>query len=117
MTEIVLQGSDFGEMTMLLPLLAQLSKDDRWFAWIAPPTSLPKSLLVAAGIDLKKVMLLQPDQTHSTYQLACQALKAGTCHAVISWPGVLSNEELAGLEDAAANGKSHGIVIRDRRLC
>ncbi len=116
-TEIVLQGSDFGEMTMLLPLLAQLSKDDRWFAWIAPPTALPKSLLEAAGIDLKKVMLLQPDQSHSTYQLACQALKAGTCHAVISWPGVLSNEELAGLEDAAANGKSHGIVIRDRRLC
>ncbi|MDO6563467.1 SulA-like leucine-rich domain-containing protein [Amphritea sp. 1_MG-2023] len=115
-TEIVLQGSDLGQMTMLLPLLAQLSKDDRWFAWIAPPASLPKNLLEAAGIDLKKVMLLQPDQNHSTYQLACQALKAGTCHAVISWPGILSNEELTGLEDAALNGQSHGIVIRDRRL-
>ncbi|MDX2424311.1 MAG: SulA-like leucine-rich domain-containing protein [Amphritea sp.] len=115
-TEIVLQGSDVGQMTMLLPLLAQLSKDDRWFAWIAPPASLPKSLLEAAGIDLKKVMLLQPDQSHSTYQLACQALKAGTCHAVISWPGSLSNDQLTGLEDAAVNGNSHGIVIRDRQL-
>lgn len=114
-TEIVLQNSDFEQMTMLLPLLAQLSNDDRWFAWIAPPTTLPKDLLEAAGIDLNKVMLLQPDQGHSTYQLACQALKAGTCHAVISWPGALSNAELSGLEDAAENGQSHGIVIRDRR--
>lgn len=115
-TEIVLHGSDFGQMTMLLPLLAQLSKDDRWFAWIAPPASLPKNLLEAAGIDLKKIMLLQPDHSHSTYQLACQALKAGTCHAVISWPGVLSNEELTDLEAAALNGNSHGIVIRERQL-
>ena len=115
-TEIVLQSSDFEQMTMLLPLLAQLSNDDRWFAWIAPPATLPKALLEAAGIDLNKVMLLQPDQGHSTYQLACQALKAGTCHAVISWPGSLSDAELCGLEDAAQNGQSHGIVIRDRRL-
>ena len=115
-TEIVLQSSDFEQMTMLLPLLAQLSNDDRWFAWIAPPATLPKALLEAAGIDLNKVMLLQTDQGHSAYQLACQALKAGTCHAVISWPGALSDAELSGLEDAAHNGQSHGIVIRDRRL-
>ena len=59
-------------------------------------------------------MLLQPDANHSTYQLACQALKAGTCHAVITWPGMLSNEQLSGLEHAAEHGASHGIVIRDR---
>ncbi|GGK82936.1 cell division inhibitor SulA [Amphritea balenae] len=115
-TEIVLQSSNFEQMTMLLPLLAQLSKDDRWFAWIAPPATLPKDLLEAAGIDLNKIMLLQPDQSHSTYQLACQALTAGTCHAVISWPGSLTNEQLHGLEAAASNGQSHGIVIRDRQL-
>lgn len=114
-TEIVLQDEDFGQMSMLLPLLAQLSKDDRWFAWIAPPKTLPKALLEAAGIDLNKVMLLQPDQSHSTYDLACQALKAGTCHAVITWPGSLSDAEFDGLESAARNGQSHGIVVRGRR--
>ncbi|WP_432473883.1 cell division inhibitor SulA [Amphritea sp. HPY] len=113
-TEIVLQNNDFEQMTMLLPLLAQLSKDDRWFAWIAPPATLPKALLEAAGIDLNKVMLLQPDQNHSTYDLACQALQAGTCHAVITWPGMLNNQELKNLESAALNGASHGIVIRGR---
>jgi cell division inhibitor SulA len=113
-TEIVLQNSDVEQMTMLLPLLAQLSKDDRWFAWIAPPATLPKALLEAAGIDLNKIMLLQPDQNHSTYDLACQALQAGTCHAVITWPGQLDKEELTDLEAAARNGESHGILIRGR---
>lgn len=113
-TEIVMHNNDFDQLTMLLPLLAQLSRDDRWFAWIAPPSSLPKALLTAAGIDLNKIMLLQPDASHSTYDLARQALKAGTCHAVITWPGMLSNEQLSGLENAAERGASHGIVIRDR---
>ncbi|WP_243431760.1 cell division inhibitor SulA [Aliamphritea spongicola] len=113
-TEIVMHNNDFDQLTMLLPLLAQLSRDDRWFAWIAPPSSLPKALLSAAGIDLNKIMLLQPDASHTTYDLACQALQAGTCHAVITWPGMLSNEQLNGLENAAEHGASHGIVIRDR---
>ncbi len=115
-TEIVLQNGNFEQMSMLLPLLAQLSKDDRWFAWIAPPSTLPKTLLEAAGVDLKKVMLLQPDPAHSVYDLARQALQAGTCHAVISWPGSLSDQELCGLELAANCGESHGIIIRSRNV-
>ncbi len=114
-TEIVLHDDDLTHMPMLLPLLAQLSRDDRWFVWVAPPVVLPKALLADAGIDLSKVILLKPDDNHSVYDLSCQALKAGTCHAVITWPGYLSEDELEGLESAARSGESHGIVIRRRQ--
>lgn len=114
-TEIVVKDDNFSNIPMLMPLLAQLSRDDRWFVWIAPPVLLPKHLLIEAGIDLSKVILLNPDNKHSTYELAQQALSTGTSHAVISWPGYLSEEELSGLESAAKEGQSHGIVIRRRQ--
>ncbi|MCP4598207.1 SulA-like leucine-rich domain-containing protein [Neptuniibacter sp.] len=113
-TEIVVQGDDFN-MPMLMPLLAQLSQDNRWFVWIAPPVLLPKQLLMEAGVDLNKVILLNPNSKHSTFALAKQALSTGTSHAVISWPGYLSDDELNDLESAAKQGQSHGIVIRRRQ--
>ncbi|WP_231867936.1 cell division inhibitor SulA [Neptuniibacter marinus] len=114
-TEIVVQNNNFSNIPMLMPLLAQLSQDDRWFVWIAPPVLLPKQLLADAGIDLNKVILLNPDNKHSTFALAKQALSTGTSHSVISWPGYLSEKELNELENAAKQGQSHGIVIRRRQ--
>ncbi|MDO6513180.1 MULTISPECIES: cell division inhibitor SulA [unclassified Neptuniibacter] len=114
-TEIVVQNNNFSNIPMLMPLLAQLSQDDRWFVWIAPPVLLPKQLLADAGIDLNKVILLNPDNKHSTFALAKQALSTGTSHSVISWPGYLSERELNELENAAKQGQSHGIVIRRRQ--
>lgn len=115
MTEIVVQDENFSNIPMLMPLLAQLSQDDRWFVWIAPPVLLPKELLIEAGIDLNKVILLNPDSKHSTFELAKQALSTGTSHAVISWPGYLHDEEYNDLENAAKKGQSHGIIIRRRQ--
>ncbi|MCJ8338578.1 MAG: LexA family transcriptional regulator [Pseudomonadales bacterium] len=113
-TEIITSDEQAANLTMLLPLLATLSKDDRWFAWVSPPKNLPKSLLAEAGIALDKIMLLYPDEQNSALNLAKKALSAGTCHAVISWSGVLSEHELANLEHSAKLGASHGIVIRRR---
>ncbi|SIS58450.1 cell division inhibitor SulA [Neptunomonas antarctica] len=113
-TEIVTQSGDLNDMPLLMPLLAQLSYENRWFAWISPPLHLPRSLLLDAGIDLKKVILLYPDEHHSVLQLAKKALSAGTCHAVISWADEISEHEIKSLEQSAQQGSSNGILIRRR---
>jgi len=113
-TEIITSDEEPSNLAMLLPLLATLSKDDRWFAWISPPKNLPKSILESAGIALDKVMLLYPDEQNSALKLAKKALSAGTCHAVISWGADLSEHEMSNLEQSARVGASHGILIRKR---
>jgi len=113
-TEIITSTEEPSNFAMLLPLLATLSTDERWFAWVSPPKNLPKSLLKEAGIALDKVMLLYPDDHYSALKLAKKALSSGTCHAVISWSGELSEHELANLELSARQGASHGILIRQR---
>ncbi|MFT6915958.1 MAG: cell division inhibitor SulA [Motiliproteus sp.] len=113
-TQIIMQDEDEYNFQLLMPLLAQLSRDDRWFAWIAPPLKLPKRWLLEAGIDINKIMMLQPRGSHDTLALARKALATGTCHAVISWPGQISQEQLQQLEQAAQTGSSHAIVIQPR---
>lgn len=113
-TEIVTGSGELNDIPLLIPLLAQLSHEDRWFAWIAPPTNLPRSLLESAGIDLNKIILLYPDAQHSVLQLAKKALSAGTCHAVISWAEQISEHEIKNLEQSAKEGRSNGILIRRR---
>lgn len=113
-TEIILQDEDEYNFQLLMPLLAQLSQDNRWFAWIAPPKKMPKKWLLEAGIDIKKIMVLQPSEGNSALDLAEKALSTGTCHAVISWPGVLKNDELTQLQKAAKKGLSHAILVRPR---
>ena len=114
-TEIVTSSSgELNDIPLLMPLLAQLSHEDRWFAWISPPVNLPRALLQDAGIDLNKVILLYPDAQHSVLQLAKKALSAGTCHAVISWAEEISEHEIKNLEQSAQQGRSNGILIRRR---
>ncbi|WP_242521763.1 cell division inhibitor SulA [Motiliproteus sp. SC1-56] len=114
LTEIILADEDEYNFQLLMPLLAQLSRDDRWFAWIAPPLKLPKAWLLQAGIDINKIILLQPSGSHSALKLARRALETGTCHAVISWPGDLRQQDREELEAAARHGQSHAILVRPR---
>ena len=111
-TEIIMRGEAWSNLQLLLPLLAQLSHDQRWLAWVAPPKLLPKAQLQAAGFDLNKIILLQPDAQHDTMSLAKQALKSGTCHAVISWFGSLADDQLNDLALAAEAGNSQAFLVR-----
>ena len=111
-TEIIMRGEAWNNVQMLLPLLAQLSHDQRWLAWVAPPKLLPKAQLKAAGFDLNKIILLKPDAQHDTMSLAHQALKSGTCHAVVSWFGALADDQLNDLAQAAELGNSRAFLIR-----
>ena len=111
-TEIIMRGEAWNNVQTLLPLLAQLSHDQRWLAWVAPPKLLPKAQLRAAGFDLDKIILLKPDAQHDTMSLAQQALKSGTCHAVISWFGALADDQLNDLAQAAELGNSRAFLIR-----
>lgn len=113
-TEIITATTNLDDVPFLMPLLAQLSADDRWFAWIDPPKDLPKEMLIEAGIDLNKVILLHPSTKNSALDLAAKALRAGTYHAVISWQGAITENEISALEASATAGRSHGILVRTR---
>ncbi|WP_435103965.1 translesion DNA synthesis-associated protein ImuA [Arhodomonas sp. AD133] len=117
LTEILHDHSGIGELRLVLPALARLSHEGRWLAFIAPPHIPYAPALAAAGIDLSRVLLVHPRGDHNDTLWAMeQALRAGTCGAVLAWPRRVNGTGLRRLQLAAETGDTPGWLFRRETL-
>ena len=86
LTEILTPRVGVGELRLLLPTLARLARE-RWIAFVAPPYIPYAPALVRAGIDLSHVLVVHARERGDVLWSVEQALRAGTCGAVLAWPG------------------------------
>jgi cell division inhibitor SulA len=89
-TELIAQREGVGELSLLLPALATLSRDERWIAFVNPPHVPYAPALAAAGMDLSKVVVIRAAGSVETLWAMEQSLRAGACGAVIGWPGFVT---------------------------
>lgn len=115
LTEILAEDEDAAALRMTMPALARLSHTPRWLAWIAPPHIPYAPALVDMGIDLSKVLLVRPRVHGDRLWALEQALRSGTCSAVLAWPGRLDGKALRRLQLAAETGRSWGLLFRPHR--
>lgn len=113
-TEIIIAKDKADSVQLLLPMLTKLNQEKRWLAWIDPPMELLKKWQQQSGNNGNDIMVLRSSSQHSAINLCEKALAAGTCHAVILWTDLLSNDAFSKIESASAKGDSHGIVLRAR---
>lgn len=59
-TEILYPQPGLGELSLLLPCLQQLSQQERWLAWVAPPWQLNAAALANAGVDIRSILVINP---------------------------------------------------------
>jgi cell division inhibitor SulA len=113
LTELYHGQPGIGELRLLMPALARLSRQGRWVALIAPPYIPYAPALAAFGLDLKHVLLVHPKTATDGLWALEQGLRSGTCGAVLAWPRQLDQQALRRLQLAAETGKSWGILFRD----
>ncbi|MGE8179241.1 SOS-induced cell division inhibitor SulA [Pseudomonas fluorescens] len=113
-SELSLRGAAGSCLNLLAPILRELSqdKDARWLTLIAPPASLTQAWLRDAGLNRERILLLQPRGTQSAQQLACEALRLGRSHTVVSWLNPLSSSARQQLISAARTGDAQSLNIR-----
>lgn len=103
-TEILMDGAGIGELSLLLPTLAQVAEEGRGIVWVAPPHVPYAPALAAAGVTPDMCLVVNPDRKTSA-DLAWtveQALRSGACGAVLAWPGAqLDYRSLRRLQLAA----------------
>ncbi|WP_297526633.1 translesion DNA synthesis-associated protein ImuA [Thiohalobacter sp.] len=112
LTELLLPREGIGALQLLMPALAQLSREQRWTAWVAPPYIPYAPALAAAGVDLSRQLMIHPRADGDGLWALEQTLRSGTCGAVLAWPMIDDARRLRRLQLAAEAGNCWGILFR-----
>ncbi|MFA7386911.1 MAG: translesion DNA synthesis-associated protein ImuA [Thiohalobacteraceae bacterium] len=116
LTELLVSNEGVGALQLLLPALARLSQQRRWIAWVAPPYVPYRPALVAAGVDVSRLLFIHPRAGDDGLSTVEQSLRSGTCGAVLAWPMAGDGATLRRLQLAAAEGDARGVLFRPARL-
>lgn len=111
-SELSLSAARGNRLQLLGAILRDLSQSDdhRWLSLVAPPAAITHEWLRRAGIHRERVLLLHPRAHQSELELACEALRLGRSHTVISWLALAQNNRQR-LLCSAAEGRSHCLNI------
>ena len=116
LTEILPAHEGIGELRLLGPALAELSRRGLRLAWVAPPHLPYAPALAAAGIDIAKLIIVRAASRKETLWAAEQALATNACGAVLAWllvrPEGAKYAELRRLQIAAEGGRAPVFLFR-----
>ncbi|WP_444930063.1 translesion DNA synthesis-associated protein ImuA [Microbulbifer sp. SSSA002] len=104
--ELLLDQTGIGELTLLLPALANLTQSGQMVILVNPPYIPYAPALASSGICLENLLILHPRGLKDTLWAIEQSLQSGGCGALLSWQGRLSpaHKDLCRLQQAARNG-------------
>jgi hypothetical protein len=111
LTEILIEHHGMGELALIMPALAHLSRGERVIVWVAPPFIPYAPALADAGLDLKRLLIVKPGTSSDILWAAEQALRSGSSAAVVVWAEP-STRWLRRLQLAAETGSSWGVLFR-----
>jgi hypothetical protein len=112
LTEILVEREGIGELRLLLPALASVSAKSEWQAWVAPPHVPYAPALSVAGVNLKKLIVVQPQSAADSWWTAEQALRSGACSAVLAWLSMPDERRMRRLQLGAESGRAWGVLFR-----
>lgn len=114
LAEILLPHDGIGELQLLLPSLAGLTRQRRHVALIAPPYVPCVAGWAGAGLDMRQVDIVQAGSVDALWAME-QCLRSASYAAVLGWPVQADDRALRRLQIAADTGQALAFVFRDCR--
>lgn len=114
-SELLFARAGIGELALVVPALARLSREGRWLVLVAPPYVPYAPALLRAGVDLARAIVVEPRASREALWTAEQALRAGACGAVLLWKDDIEPRALRRLQLAAETGGGLGMLFRSLR--
>ncbi len=109
--EILVENDGIGELGLIMPALAALTRARRRVALIAPPYIPYPPALEAAGIDLDQLVRIDAG-AGDTHWSAEQCLRAGCCAAIVHWLPKVDYKQLRRLQLASESGDALAFLLR-----
>ena len=109
--EVFVEQYGIGELTLLIPALAALTRagprnNRKWVAWIAPPFVPYAPALKQRGVDVDALLLVQPTaRDKDRLWTVEQVIRSGSSSGVLAWLAAADHVALRRLQLAA---EEHG---------
>jgi cell division inhibitor SulA len=125
LVEILTPQPGVGELYLLLPVLATLSRlaPARWCTWVSPPHEPFAPALRAQGVALERMLIVRTLASASGAGNADmglwaveQALRSGACEIALCWLPRASPRAIRRLQLAAEQGRALGVLYRSQRF-
>ena len=121
--EILVSRFGVGELTLLLPLLATLTRGPvaRSCVWVAPPFEPFAPALDAHGVALDRILVVRVPTAQKLVRRGRldailwafeQSLASGACDLVMAWAKRPRPKEIRRLQLAAEHGRTLGVLFR-----
>lgn len=114
LVEVLIAHDGLGELSLLLPMLAATVTAQRPVLLVAPPYRPYAPAWQRAGVALAGLQVLDAAPRDALWAME-QALRAGSCAAVLGWPIGVDDKSLRRLQVAAESGQCLGIAFRPAR--
>ena len=128
LTELLFDSYGIGELKLVMPALVRLSQQsgesqgslepvmERWVLWISPPYIPYAPALEQVGMDISRVLVV-----HSRYRVDIlwameQALRSGTCAAVLAWFQAVDKRFMRRLQLAAETSGCWVVLFRPAKF-
>jgi hypothetical protein len=111
-TELMPAVSGIGELSVLLPALACLTRAGRYLALIAPPYLPYPPALLRHGVQLERLLLVRTADPTAALWAAEQLLRCPAFGAVLAWPTEIDERRVRRLQLAAEAGGNCGLLYR-----
>lgn len=115
LTEILADGSGFGECSFLLPALTRIDAEDKWMLLVAPPHACHAPAWAAAGIGLARLALVSPERPQDALWTTEQALSSGALGIVLCWATHADARHVRRLQSAVAGSGTLAFLFRPGR--
>ena len=114
LSEILVAYDGLGELALLMPALAELTRRRQRVVFVAPPYIPYAPALGTHGLDLRYVVHIQATPMEGAWS-AEQCLRSGSCGAVLSWLPEADYTQLRRLQLAAESGDALAFLFRPAR--
>ena len=116
LTEIYAAHRGIGEMQILMPATARLTRAGRRVMLIEPPLIPYAPALAAHGLKLSHLMLVRAGKLEERFWACEQALRYPDCGAVLAWIDQAPERALKRLQLAAETGNAIALLFRSARV-
>ena len=115
LVEILTPRPGIGELYLLLPVLASLSRaaPGRWCTWVSPPHEPYAPALESHGVALDRMLIAR---THLPLWALEQALRSGACGMALAWLPRVGPRAIRRLQLAAEQGRALGVLFRSQQF-